>query len=213
MGELADALRDLDENKVYDLIDQKIDQGVSALDIIDECNAGMVAVGELFSDNTYFLSQLMFSANILKTVMERLEPILEGTQKRDAIGKVVIGTVNGDIHDIGKNIVITLLRGTGFEVIDLGVSVPAEKFVEAIKESGAVVLGLSALLSTTYPEMKNVVGAVNKAGLREQVKIIIGGAPVNEQVRQFTGADYYADSAVTGINLCKDICNGNRRLK
>ena len=205
MGELADALRDLDENKVYDLVDQKIDQGVSALDIIDECNAGMVAVGELFSDNKYFLSQLMFSANILKTVMDRLDPILEGTQKRNAIGKVVMGTVNGDIHDIGKNIVITLLRGTGFEVIDLGVSVPAEKFVEVLQESGAAVLGLSALLSTTYPAMKNAVEAVNKAGLREQVKIIIGGAPVNERVRQFAGADFYAQDAVAGINLCKDI--------
>ena len=205
MGELADALRDLDENKVYDLVDQKIDQGVSALDIIDECNAGMVAVGELFSDNKYFLSQLMFSANILKTVMDRLNPILEGTQKRNAIGKVVMGTVNGDIHDIGKNIVITLLRGTGFEVIDLGVSVPAEKFVEVLQESGAAVLGLSALLSTTYPAMKNAVEAVNKAGLREKVKIIIGGAPVNERVRQFAGADFYAQDAVAGINLCKDI--------
>ncbi|CAB1061677.1 Uncharacterized corrinoid protein [Olavius sp. associated proteobacterium Delta 1] len=205
MAELADALRDLDENRVYDLVDQKIDQGVSALAIIDECNAGMVAVGELFSENTYFLSQLMFSANILQNVMSRLEPILEGTQKKDAIGKVVIGTVNGDIHDIGKNIVVTLLRGCGFEVIDLGVGVPAEKFVEALKESGAGVLGLSALLSTTYPEMKHVVEAVNQAGLREQVKIIIGGAPVNEQVRQFTGADYYEEDAVTGINRCKDI--------
>ena len=205
MGELADALRDLDENKVYDLVDQKIDQGVSALDIIDECNAGMVAVGELFSNNKYFLSQLMFSANILKTVMDRLDPILEGTQKRNAIGKVVMGTVNGDIHDIGKNIVITLLRGTGFEVIDLGVSVPAEKFVEVLQESGAAVLGLSALLSTTYPAMKNAVEAVNKAGLREKVKIIIGGAPVNERVRQFAGADFYAQDAVAGINLCKDI--------
>ena len=205
MGELADALRDLDENKVYDLVDQKIDQGVSALDIIDECNAGMVAVGELFSNNKYFLSQLMFSANILKTVMDRLDPILEGTQKRNAVGKVVMGTVSGDIHDIGKNIVITLLRGTGFEVIDLGVSVPAEKFVEVLQESGAAVLGLSALLSTTYPAMKNAVEAVNKAGLREKVKIIIGGAPVNERVRQFAGADFYAQDAVAGINLCKDI--------
>jgi len=205
MGELADALRDLDENKVYELVDQKIDRGVSALDIIDECNAGMIAVGELFSENTYFLSQLMFSANILQTVMGRLEPILEGTRKKDAIGKVVIGTVNGDIHDIGKNIVVTLLRGAGFEVIDLGVSVPAEKFVAAVKESGARVLGLSALLSTTYPEMKNVVEAVNEAGLKEQVKIIIGGAPVNEEVRQFAGADFYAKDAVSGINLCKDI--------
>jgi methylmalonyl-CoA mutase cobalamin-binding domain/chain len=205
MNELADALRDLDEKKIYALVDEKINQGVSALDIIDECNEGMVAVGELFSEKRYFLSELLFSTEILKTVMNRLAPLLEGTQKKDSIGNVVIGTVKGDIHDIGKNIVSTLLRGSGFEVVDLGVDVSAEKFIEAIKTTGARVLGMSALLSTTYPEMKNVVNAINEAGLREHVKIIIGGAPVNEQVRQFTGADYYAEDAVTGINLCKEI--------
>jgi methylmalonyl-CoA mutase cobalamin-binding domain/chain len=165
----------------------------------------MVAVGELFSEKKYFISQLIFSAEILRTAMNRLGPLLEGAQKKDSIGSVVIGTVKGDIHDIGKNIVSTLLRGSGFEVVDLGVDVSTEKFIEAIKESGARVLGMSTLLSTTYPEMKNVVNAMNGAGLREHVKIIIGGAPVNEQVRQFTGADYYAEDAVTGINLCKEI--------
>ncbi len=205
MGELSEALRDLDEKKVYALVDEKINQGVSALDIIEKCNQGMIAVGELFSDNTYYLSQLIFSSEILKIVMSRLDPLLAGTPKKESIGNVVIGTVKGDIHDIGKNIVVTLLRGTGFEVLDLGVSVPSEKFVKALKDSGAKVLGMSALLSTAYPEMKNVVDTIHAAGLREQVKIIVGGAPVNEQVRQFTGADYYAEDAVTGINLCKDI--------
>lgn len=205
MGELADALRDLDEKRVYALVDEKITQSVSALDIINECNQGMVAVGELFSENKYFLSQLIFSSQILKNVMSRLDPLLTGTRNKDAIGKVVIGTVKGDIHDIGKNIVITLLRGCRFEVIDLGVSVPSEKFIEAIRKSGARVLGMSALLSTTYPEMKNVVSAMSEAGLREDVKIIIGGAPVNEQVRQFAGADYFAEDAVAGIKLCKKI--------
>ncbi len=205
MSELANALRDLEEKRVYALVDEKLSQGVSALDIIEECNEGMVAVGELFSEKKYFISQLIFSAEILKTVINRLDPLLEGTPKRDSIGKVVIGTVKGDIHDIGKNIVTTLLRGSGFEVVDLGVDVSTETFIEAIKESGAKVLGMSALLSTTYPEMKNVVNAIDDGGLREHVKIIIGGAPVNEQVRQFTGADYYAEDAVTGINLCKEI--------
>jgi methylmalonyl-CoA mutase cobalamin-binding domain/chain len=205
MGELADALCNLDEKKVYALVDEKIDQGISALDIIGECNEGIVAVGELFSENKYFLSQLIFSSEILKTVMRRLDPLMAGTPKRETIGNVVIVTVKGDIHDIGKNIVVTLLRGTGFEVLDLGVSVPPEKFVDALKDSGARVLGMSALLSTTYPEMKNVVDAIHAAGLREQVKIIVGGAPVNEQVRQFTGADYYAEDAVAGINLCGEI--------
>jgi methylmalonyl-CoA mutase cobalamin-binding domain/chain len=211
MNELADALRDLDEKKVYALVDEKINQGVSALDIIDECNEGMVAVGELFSEKRYFLSELLFSTEILKTVVNRLAPLLEGTQNKDSIGNVVIGTVKGDIHDIGKNIVSTLLRSAGFEVVDLGVDVSAEKFIEAIKTTGAKVLGMSALLSTTYPEMKNVVNTINEAGLRGHVKIIIGGAPVNEQVRQFTGADYYAEDAVTGINLCKGIYAQNRK--
>jgi methanogenic corrinoid protein MtbC1 len=120
-------------------------------------------------------------------------------------GKVVIGTVKGDIHDIGKNIVVTLLRGSGFEVTDLGVDVPADKFVTVLKETGARVLGLSALLNVTYPEMKHVVEEVGGAGLRDKVKIIIGGTPVNEQVRQFSGADYFAEDAVAGVNICKKV--------
>ena len=205
MGELANALRDLDEKKVYELIDQKITQGLSPLELIDECNEGMVLVGDLFSEKKYYISQLMFSAEILKNVMNRLDPLLKGPQKTDPLGKVVTGTVKGDVHDIGKNVVITLLRSAGFEVIDLGVDVAAERFVEAVKESGARVLGMSALLSFTYQEMKNVVDEIIKAGFRDRVKIIIGGAPVNERVREFTGADYYAEDGVTGVKLCKNI--------
>ncbi|MFZ5646582.1 MAG: cobalamin B12-binding domain-containing protein [Bacillota bacterium] len=205
MSELAQALTDLDEQKVYGLVDEMIKSGVSPIDIIGECNTGMVGVGNLFSSGQYFLSQLIFSAEIFKTVMQRLEPLLEGASGGGSAGKVIIGTVKGDIHDIGKNIVINLLRGSGFEVLDMGVDVPKEKFVEAVKETGAKVLGLSALLNFTYPEMKNVVDAITEAGLRDHVKIIIGGAPCNEQVRQFTGADYYAEDAVTGVNICKEI--------
>lgn len=205
MSVLAQALTDLEEQKVYQLVDEKIKSGVSPIDIIGECNTGMVGVGNLFSAGQYFLSQLIFSAEIFKTVMQRLEPMLEGVSGGGSAGKVIIGTVKGDIHDIGKNIVINLLRGSGFEVLDVGVDVPKEKFVEAVRESGARVLGLSALLNFTYPEMKNVVDAITEAGLRDQVKIIIGGAPCNEQVRRFTGADYYAEDAVAGVNICKEI--------
>jgi methanogenic corrinoid protein MtbC1 len=205
MGELANAFRDLDEKRVYTLIDEEIRQGISPFALIDECKDGMELVGELFAEETYYISQLMFSAEILKNVMNRLSPLLGEAQKTDSLGKVVIGTVKGDIHDIGKNIVITLLHISGFEVIDLGVDVAAGKFVEAIQESRAKVVGMSALLSLTYPEMKNVVDAIVEAGLRDQVKIIIGGAPVNERVRQFTGADYYGEDAVIGVKLCKEI--------
>jgi len=206
MGDLAQALANLEEKQVYEIIDRKIVEGVNPLDMIKECNDGMIRVGELFSEGKYFISQLIYSAEILKQVMKKLEPLLAGIQTRGpAGGKVVIGTVKGDIHDIGKNIVITLLKGSGFDVIDLGVDVPPEKFVQTVKESGAKVLGLSALLNFTYPMMKEVVEAVKSAGLRDQVKIIVGGTPVNEQVREYAGADYYAKDAVAGVKMCKEI--------
>jgi len=205
MDILAQALRDLDENKVMELVERKIGEGVPAMEIVARCNEGMVAIGELFSKGEYFISELLFSAEILKGVMKRLEPLMAGAGGGGSAGKVVIGTVKGDIHDIGKNIVTTLLRGAGFDVIDLGVDVPAQRFVEAVRESGARILGLSALLNLTYPEMKNVVDEMVKANLRDKVKVIVGGAPINEQVRQYAGADFWAPDAVAGVNLCRQI--------
>lgn len=206
MGELAQALGNLEEKKVYELIDKQINDGINPLDIVKECNDGMVRVGELYSEQQYFISQLIYSAEILKQVMKKLDPLLAGVRtSEDGGGKVIIGTVKGDIHDIGKNIVITLLKGSGFEVIDLGVDVPADKFVQAVRDSDAKVLGLSALLNFTYPVMKEVVDALVAAGLRDKVKIIVGGTPVNEQVREYAGADYYAVDAVDGIRICKEI--------
>ncbi len=205
MDELVQALRDLNEKKVYELVEERINRGVAAVEIVKACNEGMIAVGEKFSTGDYFISQLIFSAEILKQVMKRLEPLLQGTAGGPSAGKIVIGTVKGDIHDIGKNLVATLLRGAGFEVVDLGVDVPAERFIAALKETGAKILGLSALLNFTYPEMKHVVERVSEAGLGDKVKIIIGGAPCNEQVRQFTGADYYAVDAVAGVSMCRQI--------
>ena len=205
MDALAQAIRDLDEKRVNELVEEKIKAGVPALEIVKICNEGMASLGDLFSEGVYFISELIFSAEILKGVMKRLDPLLHSKGEGSSAGKVVIGTVKGDIHDIGKNIVVTLLHGAGFEVVDLGVDVPAPKFVETVRKTGARVLGLSALLNLTYPEMKAVVEEITKAGLREQVKIIVGGAPVNEQVRQFAGADYWAPDAVAGVNLCKKI--------
>ena len=205
MGQLAEALRDLDEEKVGELVDEAIKNGQSAVEIIAECNAGMVAVGELFSQSQYFLSELIYSGEILTAVMTQLEPLLQGGGAGGSAGKVIIGTVKGDIHDIGKNIVTSLLRGSGFEVIDLGVDVATEAFAAKVKETGAAALGLCALLNFTYPEMKNVVDSLRAAGIREEVKVIIGGAPCNEQVREYTGADYYAQDALIAVNICKEI--------
>ncbi len=206
MGDIAQAMAGLEETKVYDLVDRQIDEGANPLEIVQECNDGMVQVGDLFSQGTYFISQLIFAAEILKHVMAKLDPLLANIESGDSNrGKVVIGTVRGDIHDIGKNLVITLLKGAGFDVIDLGVDVPPERFVDAVKESGASAVGLSALLNFTYPEMRTVVEAFELAGLRDRVKIIIGGAPCDENVRVFCGADYYARDAISGVSLCKEI--------
>lgn len=205
MTRLSEALRDLNEEKVLNIVEEMLKQGVPYIDIVKECNEGMVAVGTLFETKQYFLSELMFSAAIMKRVMHRLEAVKGAVGMEQTAGTVVIGTVEGDIHDIGKNIVIDLLRSNGFQVIDLGVNVPAGKFVEAVRTSGAKVLGLSALLNYTYPEMKKVVDSIASAGLRNQVAIIIGGTICSEKVREFTGADYYASDAVAGVNICKKI--------
>ncbi|MCR3922602.1 MAG: cobalamin-dependent protein [Firmicutes bacterium] len=206
MKELANALRDLNEDKVHELVDAKLAEKVSPIDIINECNEGIMAVGELFASEKYFLTELMFSGEIMQSVMAKLEPLIAiKSAEGQIVGTVVIGTVAGDIHDIGKNIVINLLRSHRFKVIDLGVDVPTEKFVDMVRTSGTKILGLSALLNTTYPEMKKVIDAIETAGLRDQVKIIIGGTVTSENVRDFTGADAFANDAITGINYCKSV--------
>lgn len=205
MQPLAEALRDLDEKKVYSLVDEQVKKGVPVTTIIAELNEGMVAVGELFAQGTYFLSELIYSGEVLSNVMTSLEPLLKGATAGGSCGRVIIGTVKGDIHDIGKNIVTSLLRGSGFEVIDMGVDVPTEAFAAKVKETGAKIVGLAALLNFTYPEMKNVIENIAAQGLRDGVSVIIGGAPCNDQVRQFAGADYYAADAVAAVNICKNI--------
>ena len=202
MTDLVEALRELKEQQVYTLVDEMIRDGVSPLTIVEKCNQGMVEVGELFAEKKYFISQLIFSSEILKNVMRKLDPLLENAESSGHGGKVVIGTVKGDIHDIGKNIVVTLLRGAGFEVVDLGVDVPPEKFVEALRETRAKVLGLSALLNFTYPEMKTVVECVGEAGLGDDVRVIIGGAPCNEQVRGVLWCGLLCAGCGCGVSRC-----------
>lgn len=208
MSDLANEMKDLNEEKVYALVDELIGKGTSAEAIIQQCNEGLVTVGDLFASGQYFLTELMFSAEIMQGVMNKIEHLIASEQAENSaadIKTVIIGTVKGDIHDIGKNIVVSLLRSHGFKVVDLGVDVPTEKFVEAIRDTGGKVIGLSALLNTTFGEMKKVVDAIAEAGLRDQVKVIIGGTICSETVREYTGADLYANDAVTGVNFCKQI--------
>ena len=203
--DLGRALLNLEEDQAKALVKQKLEGGEDPLVIIKECNEAMAEVGQRFERDEYFISELVMSGEIFKGIMSQLEPLLGETEKSPTKGTVIIGTVKNDIHDIGKNIVVTLLKGTGFEVVDLGVDVPAEIFVREVKETGAKVVGLSALLNTTLFEMKNVVDQLIVAGLRDKTTVIIGGAPCNEQVRQYAGADYYAKDAGEGTRICKQI--------
>lgn len=205
MNDLIQAMTELEEDKVYELVKAGLAGDRSAADIIADLNKGVVGVGELYEAGEYFVSQLMFAAEILTEVMVILGPALEKGEKQEAAGTVVIGTVAGDVHDIGKNIVGSLLKGCGYNVIDLGVDVPLASFIEAVEAHKPKVLGMSALLSFTYPEMKSVVEALEEKGLRSEVKVVIGGAPCNEQVREYTGADYYAPTAMDTINYANKI--------
>jgi methylmalonyl-CoA mutase cobalamin-binding domain/chain len=205
LSELAQRLVDLNEDKFLELVKQRIDNGEDPIEIIRECNAGMVEVGMRFETNEYFISELVMSGEIFKKGMVHLEPFMGDLKKSSSKGTVVIGTVKDDIHDIGKNIVATLLKGTGYEVLDLGVDVEADKFVNSVKEENAKVLGLSALLNLTFPRMKEVVDALKDAGIRDQVTVIIGGAPCNEEVRQAVGADHFANDAAKGVRICQEV--------
>jgi methanogenic corrinoid protein MtbC1 len=202
---LARALAELDKKKVVFLVENGLKEGIPPLAIVKELNEGMIEVGNRFAACEYFISELMFSSHIYKEVMAKLDPLLGENALEQTAGTVVMGTVKGDIHDIGKNIVITLLRNAGFKVIDLGVDVAADKFVDTLKETGALVLALSCLLNLAITEMKNVVDAIAAARLRDQIKIVIGGQPIDEKVCEYVGADYYGADAPSGVRICKQI--------
>ena len=207
MQDLVNAVAEMMEEEAKAITQKYLDEGAPPMKIIDAYKEALGVVGKRFEEGIYFVPELILAGEMMRTASEMMKPLMstEKTSNGKKLGKFLLGTVEGDIHDIGKNIVITLLKGAGFDVIDLGVDVPTEKFVQSVKETGAKVLGLSALLNFTYPVMKEVVDAVNAAGLRDQVRIIVGGTPVNEQVREYAGADYYAKDAVAGVNICKEI--------
>ncbi|MBE0558623.1 MAG: corrinoid protein, partial [Proteobacteria bacterium] len=178
-----------------------LEGGVKADEILQRgLLAAMEVIGERFRTGEAYIPEVLLSARVMNEAVRVLEPHLAAGQS-GAKGRVMIGTVKGDMHDIGKNLVITMLRGVGYEVKDLGVDVPAGRFVEEVRGYGPQVLGLSALLTTTMPQMKLVIKALEDAGLREGLKVIVGGAPVNEKYARDIGADGYAHDAGGGVNL------------
>ena len=205
LTDLAQALVNLEKARVNTIVEDKLKKGIPPLEIVNELNVGMIEIGERFASCEYFISELLYSSHIMKEILVRLEPLFGQTDLIESGNIVVIGTVKGDIHDIGKNIVVTLLKNAGFRVIDMGIDVPADQFAEKLKETGAKALGLSCLLNVAFQEMRNVVDTLKRTGIREQVKVIIGGQPTDEKVREYVGADYYALDAVAGVKICKDI--------
>ena len=204
--EITKALADLDEEQTLHLVQQALNGNVPAIEILQACQEGMSQVGGRFECQDYFVSDLIMSGEIFKQVGALLEPHLKlGATAH--LGKVVVGTVKGDIHDIGKDIVVNMLKSAGFEVIDLGVDVPAARFVEALEQSGAKVLGLSGLLTLAFDSMKETITAVAAAGMRDQVRIMVGGGPVDGNVCKAVGADDWGANAQQAVRLAKQWSN------
>ena len=194
-----------DESKVMEYTQKALDEGVDLEKILnDGFIPAMDVVGRKFQANEIYVPEMLISAKAMKAGMKILEPLLTKAGI-EPIGKVVIGTVKGDLHDIGKNLVAMMLEGAGFEVIDAGVDVSAQKFVDLIRENNANILGLSALLTTTMVEMKNVIDTFEENGLRDSVKIIVGGAPVNADYAKEIGADGYSHDAASTADLAKEL--------
>ncbi len=200
---LKQALIEGDEQTVADLTQRALEDDHSAEKVLnDALISGMQEVGELFEQGEYFVPELLLSARAMQGAMEVLRPLLAASDYQP-MGKVVMGTVQGDLHDIGKKLVAMMLEGSGFEVIDLGTDVPPERFVEVVEESGAQLVGLSALLTTTIPAMEATVGALREAELPMQVRVMIGGAPVTSTLAQDIGADGFAPDASSAVALAR----------
>ena len=190
---------DLEINSMRGLVQEAVTAGIPPyVVIVDGMSKGMEVVGQKFSDQEYFLSELLAAGEIMNEGMELLQPLLEGV-KVESIGRVVLGTVRGDMHDIGKEIVKMLLTGAMFEVFDLGVDVEAKTFIEKVKETDASILAMSAMLTVTLPEIKSVVEELKQSGIRDRVKVLIGGAPVTADFGRKTGADFAAEDAPQGV--------------
>ncbi len=201
--DLISTLADLKEKEALQIVEKRLGAGEDPLKILDDAGKALEIVGNRFADGTYFIPDLVYSGEILNGITAMVKPKLEKDVEVKRLGKVIIGTVAGDIHDIGKDIVVFMLDVSGFEVYDLGVNVPAQTFIDKIKESGAPVVGLSGFLTLAYDSMKETIDAIKSAGLRDNVKIMIGGGQITEEVMKYTGADAFGKDAMEGVSLAK----------
>jgi len=207
---LVEAIIEIEEEKTYSLVEELLNDGYDPKQIIELLRKGVEAIGTKFENKEYFLTELVMAGEMFQNSVKILEPFLKEEQgEKVPSGVVVVGTVKGDVHDIGKNIFVTLLQSAGFEVYDIGVDISPEVFVQWVKEKNADVVGYSGLLTIALEAMKKTTEALKKAGLRDQVKIIIGGMPVDEMWMKEAGADAYTDNAFEGVKIIKNLLKVN----
>jgi methanogenic corrinoid protein MtbC1 len=200
---LVNAIADMREEEALRLVKEMVEGGSEPMGILESAREAMTIVGQRYDEGTYFLPELILAGEILNEITDVIKPELAKLPAIERHGKVLIGTVKGDIHDIGKNIVSFMLDVNGFDVLDLGVDVSPQKFVEAIRDFQPQVVGLSGFLTLAFDVMKETVEAINTAGVRDGVKIMIGGGQVSEEIRQYAGADAYGKDAMAGVSLAK----------
>jgi methanogenic corrinoid protein MtbC1 len=205
-SKLVEAIADMREKEALALTTEMLDTGTDPMSILSDCREAMEIVGHRFETGQSFIPELILAGEMLKEISALVKPHLQQEVSPQKLGTVVVGTVQGDIHDIGKDIVAFMLDVNGFEVVDLGVDVAPDKFVRTIKPQ---VLGLSGFLTLSYDTMKVTVDAIKAAGLRDAVKIMVGGGTVDEQVRTYAGADAFGADAMAAVSLAKDWIGGN----
>lgn len=204
MSELVDAIATLKEDEALRIVRHRLEVGEEPMSLVEECRCAMAIVGERYQNKEYFLGELIMSGEIFKQAMSLIEPKLKGDILTETIGQVVLGTVKGDIHNIGKDIVASLLRVAGFEVFDLGVDVAPQAFAEKLVETGAPILGMSGLITPSFASMKDTVKAIEEKGIRDKVKVIIGGGIVIKQVKDYVGADTFTRDVAEGVAMCQE---------
>jgi len=201
--QLIDAITEMREEDALKLTNELLDNGASPSDVLGACKDAMDVIGKRFEDGEAFIPELMLAGEMMTAITAVLKPRMVEEASAEKLGKIVLGTVQGDIHDIAKDIVGFMLDLNGFEVTDLGVDVPPEKFVETVKATGAKIVGLSGFLTLAFDPMKDTVAALKAAGL-EDVKIMIGGGQIDENIRQYTGADAYGKDGMAAVSIAKD---------
>ena len=208
--ELALAIVELQRDKAMDLVRSRSEKGESPLQILEECRQGMTIVGQRFQTGDYFLAELILSAEIFKEAVGILDPYLTAAGPQESRGKVIVATLAGDIHDLGKNLFAALVKAQGFEVHDLGVDVAPALVVEKVKEVKPDFVGFSALITSVFDAMKEAAEMLEEAGLRNQFKLMVGGGIATEMVKDYINADFYTTDAMEGVAYCIELIGGKR---